>query len=663
MKRFGFIAVQLALLMVCGACLTGCSSKEYELSHYSGETKDGNGRTVYNTDLYYSNQVKQGYPDPCVLDDTARTGYYYLFGTADCFTTMRSKNLVEWEDVGPTFFPRQSEEVRRATAYSNWAPEVVYDEETSLYYLFFSARQESVSGTAEDSFGKDESVDQNKAGVVSNESLYNMYVAVSDNPSGPYKMVDFTDADSCGEAYLHTYNQSAGKEISQTDAESGKYAYVIKDNRYYEAAFPHYWAKYCLFSPDELSKVMNKNKVGTGGNANYAPEAGYFATIDPHPYVDPVPSIDTQTGEEYHKKYLYFKTEKSNWNINVAVEMKDWLTPIWSTAQYVTANGYYTIDDWKKGTNYGVSYEYTECNEGPHVIYHQDKTGKGLYYFTYSTNNYTSSMYQVGVAISESPLGPFRKLTEEEGGLLICSSSTGSRSVSGAGHHSFSTIGDQLYITYHRHNDYLVGGTSRYTATDEVRWITVKDIYGNDMDVPYVNGPTDSLQPLPEFYSGYQNVADKAMVSCTSKDAEVSWLTDGLLSVHKTANSVFMDYIQETYITETSTFTFDFDEAQSIRSVMIYNSALEENIFKNIASIELVLPDGSSRVMRDIAFDIEQYCVLGGQNGDRILYVMPGSSAFAEFYDIEVKSVRITIEKPSDQDKVGISEIRILGKA
>lgn len=662
MKKLKLLTACLATLLVGGVCLTGCSSNEYELSHYSGENKDKNGRTIYNKELFYSNQVLQGPPDPDILDDTARTGYYYLFGTWGCFVTMRSKNLVEWEDVGPTFFPRQSDEVRRATKSHNWAPEVIYDEETRLYYLFFSARQESVTGDEGNPFGKDDSVDQNKAGVVSNQSMYNMYVAVSDNPAGPYNLVNFTDKDSCGEEHLHKYNTEVEKEITAADAKSGKYAYVTKENKYYEAAFPHYWAKYCLFSPDELSKVMNKNKVGTGGNANYAPEAGYFATIDPHPYVDPVASINPDTGKEYHKKYMYFKAENTGWNINVVVEMKDWLTPIWSTAKYVTANGYHTIDDWQKGTNQGVSYEYTECNEGPHVIYHEDKNGRGLYYFTYSTNDYSSSMYQVGMAVSESPLGPFRKLTEEEGGLLLCSSSTGSRSVSGAGHHSFTTLGNQLYITYHRHRDYLLGGSDRYTATDEVKWITVKDINGNDMDVPYVNGPTDSIQPLASAYSGYQNVANKATISCSSKDVETSYLTDDLLSVHKTANPVFMDYVRETYISETSTFTFDFDSAQSIRAIMVYNSALEENIFTNISSIELTTENGSTRTMRDVKFDTEQYCELGGQNGDRILYVMPGSSAFAEFYDIKVKSVKITIEKPANQDKVGLSEVRILGK-
>lgn len=662
MKKNKFVAAGLSLVMLCAIGFAGCGAKEYELSFYSGENKDENGNTVYNTELFYSNQVQQGYPDPDVLDDTARSGYYYLFGTSGSFTTMRSKNLTEWEDVGPTFFQRQTDEVWEATKFHLWAPEVVYDEETELYYLFFSARPNSVSGQEGDMNGKDQSVDQSLPGVASNRVWYNMYVAVSSEPAGPYTMVDFTNADSCGEASLHDYNTEAGKQLTREQAESGEYAYVTKDGAYYEAAFPHYWAKYCLFSPDELSKVMQKNKVGTGGTANLVPEAGYVGTIDPHPFVDPVVSVDPETGEEYHKKFMYFKSEDTGWNINVVVEMKDWLTPDWSTAQYVTASHYYTIEDWKNGENEGVSYEDTYCNEGAHVVYHEDANGKGLYYFTYSMNDFASSAYKVGMAVSESPTGPFRKLTEAEGGLLLCSSTTESQTVSGAGHHSFATLGDQLFIIYHRHNDYNVGGSARYTATDEIKWITVKDINGQDMDIPYVNGPTDSMQPMPAGYSGYKNIAEGMEVACTDASAEATCVTDGLLSVHKTADETFMSYIRETYITETSTFTFNFDAPQTIRAVMVYNSAFESSIFYNISEIELTLADGGTRVMRDIPFDIEQYCTIGGADNDRVIYVKSGAAAFAEFYDIEVTGVKITVEVPEGQERVGISEIRILGK-
>lgn len=656
MKKFKpIVAVGLAAAMLSAVGLAACKTvNEYELSAYTGENKDANGNTVYNTSLFYSNTVQQGYPDPQVLDDTAQTGYYYLYGTSDNFAAMRSKNLVEWENVGPTF-PRaqQGTEGEKITWTHNWAPEVIYDSETKLYYLFFSARPDLGDSSWNNA-------DRTRNGVVddrSNEEIphYNMYVATSKSPTGPFMLVDFTDENKCGKDAVHTYNTKPDIELTESEVESGEYAYVNKNGKYYQAAFPDAWAKYCLFSPDELSKVMQKNGIGAnGGNSIRTLDATYTPTIDPHPFVDPA------TG----RKYMFFKSEDRGWNINIGVEMKDWLTPIWSTAKYITHSNFYTIEDWRGGVNHGVSYETEYCNEGAFVLHHEDADGNDLYYFTYSVNDYSSSDYRVGMAVSKTgPLGPYRKLTEAEGGLLLCSSTTDSNSISGAGHHSFVTLGDQLFIAYHRHKDFIKGGTDRYTAVDEIKFITVEDENGEELEIPYVNGPTDSMQPLPEGFSGYKNVAGKATVTCTDKSAELKWITDGLLSVHKIADEDFMSYIGETYIKETSTFTFEFAENTSIRAVMVYNSAFEKSVFLNISRMEFTLADGSVRVIRDVKFDVKQYCTMGGEYRNIVKYVKSGSAAFAEFYDVSVKSVRITVDVPENQEDAGISEIRILGKA
>ena len=649
------IAVGVAAAMLSAVGLAACKTvNEYELSAYTGGNKDADGNTTYNTALFYSNTVQQGYPDPQVMDDTAQTGYYYLYGTSGNFAAMRSKNLVEWENIGTTF-PRalQGAEGEKVTWTHNWAPEAVYDSDTKLYYLFFSARPD-----LEDASWN--SVDRTQNGVVDDRSgddlpHYNMYVATSESPAGPFMLVDFTDEDKLGKDKVHSYNTTANIELTEEQVQSGEYAYVTKNGKYYQAAFPDVWAKYCLFSPDELSKVMQKNGIGIdGGSSIKTLDATYTPTIDPHPFVDPA------TG----KKYMFFKSEDWGWNINIGVEMEDWLTPIWSTAKYITHSNFYTIEDWQNGENRGVSYELEYCNEGAFVLHHKDKSGNDLYYFTYSVNDYSKSDYQVGMAVSKNgPLGPYRKLTEAEGGLLLCSSTTDSNTVSGAGHHSFVTLGDQLFIAYHRHRDFLTGGPDRYTAVDEIKFITVEDKFGEEMEIPYVNGPTDSMQPLPEGYSGYKNVAGNATVTCTDADAEIKWATDGLLSVHKVANEDFMSYIGETYVTETATFTFEFAQNTSVRAVIVYNSAFENSIFLNISRMEFTLADGSVRVIRDVKFDTEQYCIMGGEFGDTVNYVKSGSAAFAEFYDVSVKSIKITVDVPENQESVGISEIKILGKA
>lgn len=628
MKKKGTVLAVCMTALIGLTVFAGCGSEEYALSYYHGENKDESGDSVYNEQLFYSNTLQQGYPDPFVLDDTARSGYYYLYGTSGSFSIMRSKDLAVWEDVGPTLVPPIDGEIPRLLHADMWAPEVIYDDETELYYLFFSATAETDTTYTEGN------------GIVSGVSYCNLYVATSDSAEGPFEMVNFMDAASCGESALHDYNTTAGIELDEN--ELSEYAWIRQGGVYYEAAFPHYFAKYCLFSPDELYKFNRKNGVSdeTGLNGR-----GYFGNIDPSPFEDP------ETGE----KYLYVKMEGTN-GIMV-VHMLDWLTPDWDNAEIVLMVNYYTVEDWRNNTNFGVSYESENCNEGPHILYYD-----GVYYLTFSANGYGSSNYRVATAVGDSPMGPFRKLTEEEGGLLLCSSTTESNSVSGAGHHSFAYVGDQLYIIYHRHRNYLIGGSDRYTAMDEVKWLTVKDINGNDLVVPYTNGPTDTLQPLPESVSGYKNIAAEAQVSCSNEEAEISCVTDGLFSVHKTADPTFMSYVRETYSSDTqTTFTFAFDSARTVRAVMVYNSASYRDIFLNISRIEFTLADGSTRVIRDLSFDVDQYCEVSDFSGE-INYVASGAAAFAEFYDLNVTSVSITVDLPEGQERVGISEIRILGK-
>ena len=651
-KLKAFASLGLAVAMGATIGLSACGNGGKPLPNYQGEDKDANGNTVYNTSLFYNNALKQGYPDPQVLDDTERSGYYYLYGTSD-FQVMRSKNLAVWEPVRIVLDRAQTEEVKNCLSSNNWAPEVIYDDDTKLYYMYFSASPDA---------GRDSS-DTSKKGVATfmQDKSFQMYVATSSSPTGPFKVVNFKDETSCGAGNIHTYNTTAEKEITQEQAESGQYAYIADaaSGKYYEASFPQYWAKYCLFQPDQLSKLMQKNGLGlNGGTSIQTYDAGYYATIDPSPFVDPA------TG----KKYLYFKAEGSlgkDWNISVGVEMENWLKPKWDTARYVAVDHFKTVDDWKKGENKGVSYEidsYT-CNEGQFMLHHRDESGKDWYYFTFSVNDYKKRDYQVGMAVGDNPLGPFRKLEEYEGGLLLSVNNIDSGTVSGAGHHSFVTVGDQLYIAYHRHRNALKPSDDRYTAIDEVKFITVEDKNGEDMVIPYVNGPTDTVQPLPDLYSGYTNVASKATVSCTDASTEAGCVNDGLLSVYKLADEDFTNYIRESYITKTSTFSFDFANETEVRAVMVYNSALVRTMFYNISRMEFVLADGTTRVIENVKFDVEQYCEIGGQNNNTVRDIKSGAAAVAEFNGIKVKSVKITVEVPEGQDEVGISEIKILGKA
>ena len=139
-------------------------------------------------------------------------------------------------------------------------------------------------------------------------------------------------------------------------------------------------------------------------------------------------------------------------------------------------------------------------------------------------------------------------------------------------------------------------------------------------------------------------------------------MNDGLLSIYKYGDVSFMDYIKETEITETTTFTFDFAQARPIRAVMVYNSKNEHTCFRNVAKVEFVCEENGKEVVRgieNISFSPE-YFRTNDYDGS-IYYVTPGAAAYAEFHELHVKSVKITVEVPEGQDAVGISEVRIIG--
>ena len=223
-----------------------------------------------------------------------------------------------------------------------------------------------------------------------------------------------------------------------------------------------------------------------------------------------------------------------------------------------------------------------------------------------------------------------------------------------------------MYIVYHRHVDPVTMGVRRYAAVDEVEWITIKDRDGNDLDIMYANGPTTTIQPA--IVGEYKNIAEEAQIELASGSladgSSLKWLNDGLLSTYMYGDPAFYDtYVRETEIANTATFELTFDTARTVRAIMVYNSKNTENIFLNISRVEFVCEEDGKEVTRfieDLAFPEEFY--QKADIGNEILYVTPGAAAFSEFYELNVKSIKVTVEVPAGQSLVGISEIRVLGK-
>ena len=595
----------ILLIVMTSMLFTGCSSEvQYEVANYQGELAEDQTKSEYDKELFYRNDKITAGADPFVLDNTERDGYYYLYVTEGSMFCYRSLDMMEWEPVGHTLdnLKYNSDgtvsDFRKATYTNIWAPEVLYDVETELYYMFFSAEPQVEEGKAE----------------------YQLMVATSKWPDRDFQLVDFTDASSCG-------------------------AENVRDN--HVQSYPQYFTKYALLDPAKLMEFLNGDKEYTG-------YGGHITVIDPHPFID-------DNGD----KYLYWVDLKDTDRICV-MKMKNWLTPDWSTATIIMWANYYTGEDYQKSLNgenvLKVPYEMETIgiNEGPFVVMHKDK-----YYLTFSINTYKDNSYQVIQAVADSPMGPYRKLTEEEGGVLMSGITSGSVEASGTGHHSFVTIGEQMYMVYHKHDDVDVRGYERHHSIDEIKWITIKDKDGKDLDVMYANGPTCSVQPKIEKFSEYKNIADEASVNVLQdkKVKDISCLTDGLLSIYKYGNESFMQYIKETSISETTTFTFDFDKARDVSAVMIYNSKWHNTAFTNISEVKFICEENGKEVIRyidNVEFSSEYYQSNSLDNS--LYYITPGAAAYAEFEKLHVKTVEITVEVPKGQDSVGISEIRILGK-
>ena len=120
--------------------------------------------------------------------------------------------------------------------------------------------------------------------------------------------------------------------------------------------------------------------------------------------------------------------------------------------------------------------------EGPEIIKHN-----GMYYLTYSGSHFQSPNYAVGYAVSDSPLGPWKKY--ENNPVLRKTAA-----VHGPGHHCLteSPDGTERFIIYHCHKE--PGTVSpRKMAIDRFYFIPQE----NGPDIMQVHGPTSSPQPIP----------------------------------------------------------------------------------------------------------------------------------------------------------------------
>lgn len=666
------VALLLTVCLLSGFSFASCATsgnetneKLVKMSYYDEcDYEEGASKSIINENLFYRNQYTHGESvdgaDPSVMritdPDDPNYGKYVLNVTSNgarlAVSAFLSDDLVHWEELGTIMCAEDDGEGEKAyVLYQNvWAPEMIYDEESGKYYLFFSASPRNKPGVTayENDYNSSTS-------YIFNKSYYHMsFVAVSDSYAGPFELID----------HAATYKYPDGTPMMNEDgtinekSPSAPIDHVeIQDNAQGYA----YFLRYTTFDPYRIWKAIEESED------KYLRELLDYEPIDLMRGIDFSPFVD-RNGD----KYLYFVCVKDSHYSNnrssyvLGIKMNSWTDPDYSTISRLTRYGYYEVDDIDEDVAKSTV-ENTDAlvNEGPRMI---ERNGK--YYLTLSINRYSTRAYKVIQAVSDSPLGPFRKLTDEEGGVLIGSDNIDD--ISGPGHHALIELDGEIYIVYHAHVDALAGGSSRYVCLDKVEWMTVKDKYGNDLEVMYTNGPTNkTVQPLPEAVSGYRNIAPEATVKAKNllKTSNVKYLTDKYLELATGNNLALTDaYVRPAEFSKETTITLTFNEYKTVRAIMIYNSNWIENAFYDIARIEFTYDDnGAEKVkfIENLAFDWEA-------NSSSMMSMRTLGAAIAEFNEIKVKEIRIKV-KPATLDQImmhdteaaaqlAIGEIVVLGK-
>lgn len=554
------LAIIMILTMLCG-----CNGKEstYKVGDLSYYSYDSNEKEV-NKNLFYVNKSNEWGADPAIIyiSEGEHAGYFYVYCTSGGIGTngicaWRSKNLTDWEPMGPVFLP--SADTNWGYKFF-WAPSIIYD--NGKYYMFYSAPWGSSGTCRYDS------------------------CAVSDSPEGPFMEIT---------------------SDTKTEAEP---LLIFERHK------------------NEIAADLVSPAVGHDGTT------GFIKAIGPTPFIDP------QTG----RRYLFFVADlgtENNDNTSGAycLEMEDWATPKYETLTRITRYGKTTIDGTEEIREGG------NTNEGP-MCYYKD----GKYYLLFLTYTYYSTNYQVRAAVADNVLGPYTKLPMDDGAQVMYTETNFQRQAVGI--HGLTNVGDTListYMTFMNNVDYATG--TRKFAIDEIVFTE------NSAGVPTMscNGPSVTPQPLPEAISGYRNVTKDAKIASdnTLEGSDVKYLNDTVIPYHK--NTLSEEY---TAGSGTTNITLEFDDYKTLRAAMVYNSRDYDLMFNQIDSITFdYRKNGETGTVTigPVKYNWDYY---DKENNKPAV----GSAAIAEFDELDVKKVTITLSTEKGQDKLAIPEIILLGK-
>lgn len=630
-------AILLAGLMTCSLLAAGCSTTEdtIDLSQATALSwSDGyNQEGRYDNSLYYRNDFESliAAADPFILFDEADGGWFYLYFTETSGGVLegyRSRNFANWEHLGIIY--------QRNSSYWGdarfWAPKVVKNPGDGKYYMYTCC---SDSG---DTFIPEGTQRKNKeASNYASETKDGLYltVLVADSPAGPF--VEWTGERENHVEYYH--GEPTGVVGDTVTVENGP-----------------------MFDFANAPAGWETNKEHFANNGT-----NIFGALDAFPFFD-----------ENGDFYLYFIRSRDMNNEQGkqgpwGVKMIDMVTPDYTTLTWLAQPGKMTVG----GSNSSTTIDDATVNEGVFVQKHTTKKLDGTeiskYYLTYSRGGLGGKYYSACLAVADDPLGYAKGSTEApNGGYVKLDPKYGNPiHMINEGYDMYEATGNAMFFEAGGEkflcslatvfNKTTPTQTSRNFIIDRVTWDYNEEL---GYDIPHSNGPTQaSLQPAPAIFSGYKNIANEAIVTVKNarENEKVSELTDDYVTIHA------RDSEKEFWSKDGGlTITLEFEQAKSVRSIMIYNSHDVYFAFKKIDYVLLETEDGAY-VAKDILYP-EEY-LTGDVNYGGAL--RPGGAATISFEELQVRKITIKLtNKFLDYSDIAgdsyagicVSEIRVLGK-
>lgn len=351
------------------------------------------------------------------------------------------------------------------------------------------------------------------------------------------------------------------------------------------------------------------------------------------------------------KIYMYYSVyDTGNSQYIVGFEMADPITPLFETYKILVRPGELTPATTSSKVLSWEAYTDFEVAEGPFML----KSPNGKYYLTYSVNHYPNRFYTVCYAESDTPLGDYTKPyspEQKKNGELwtnllfgYAGGHTGTTVhdqwggfMSGTAHHCFFKVGDQWMIGYHAHKNRDNSNNGRMFAMDYIHF--------DENGVPYAEGPTYSLQPLPEAISGYKNIALDATVKYQNVEY-AERVNDNYIVEHY---NLVQNANKEVVLKEGKSYIeLVFDKEYYIGAIMIYNSAFYDKALSEIDYINFF----NDNAVFNVGFML---CYINEEKE----FIYPTSSFVVEFdEDIKATKVLIALDTPGAQ----INEIKVLGR-